>query len=82
MPGAMEATEGIASEISTHKEDPLATSDELSPEEQAIRQPGTDQPLVGSGDPDRKEIIDEDTDTAALAEGRLEPPASTRDEPA
>src|SRR3954470_19788815 len=35
MPGAMEATEGMAPEISTHSSDAMASSDELSIEEQA-----------------------------------------------
>ena len=81
MPGALEATEGMSPEIATHKEEALASGDELSPEEQAVKQPGTDRPLAEGGDPDRKELVDEDTDTAALAEGRLEPPTSSRDEP-
>jgi hypothetical protein len=37
--------------------------------------------MVPDGEQDRTDGIDEDTDTAALAEGRLEPPASTREEP-
>jgi hypothetical protein len=81
MPGAMEATEGVAPEIGTHKQDALVSGDELSPEEQAIQAPGGNEPMIRSGDPDRKDLADEDTDTAALAEGRTEPPASTRDEP-
>jgi hypothetical protein len=81
MPGAMEATEGIAPEIATHKVEPLASSDELSPEERAIQAPGGDQQLVPDGDQARKEYADEDADTAALAEGRAEPPANTRNEP-
>jgi hypothetical protein len=36
---------------------------------------------VPDGDLERNEHVDEDTDTAALAEGRLDPPASSRDEP-
>jgi hypothetical protein len=38
--------------------------------------PGTDE------DADEKESVDEDTDTARLAEGRTQPPAGSRDEPA
>ena len=34
------------------------------------------------GDTERKEFADEDTDTAALAEGRVAPPAPSQDEPA
>jgi hypothetical protein len=81
MPGAMEATEGIAPEIATHSEETIAGGEELSPEEKAIQGPGGDQLLVPDGDGDRKDFADEDTDTAALAEGRAEPPTGTRDEP-
>ena len=82
MPSALEATEGIAPEIVTHKESDLNSSDDLSPEERAIQAPGTDQPIVGDdGSPQRKDYMDEETDTAALAEGRIEPPAGTRHEP-
>ena len=78
LPGGLEATEGVAPEIGTHKESAFANREELSPEEAAIQ--GFDNP--GVADPDRKDFADEDTDTAALAEGRLQPPVDTRDEPA
>jgi transcription termination/antitermination protein NusA len=78
MPGAMEATEGTSPEITTHKEEVFATGDELSPEEQAMS--GIEVPP--DGDAERKEFADEDTDTAALAEGRVAPPAPSQDEPA
>jgi N utilization substance protein A len=81
MPGAMEATEGIAPEIGTHSEETIAGGDELSVEEKAIQAPGGDQPLASDGEADRKDYADEDTDTAALAEGRAEPPTGTRSEP-
>jgi len=58
MPGAMEATEGIASEITTHDEKAMAEASELSPEEQAISGLQTQEP-----DP----IRDENDDAAALA---------------
>ncbi|HYO08560.1 MAG TPA: transcription termination factor NusA [Tepidisphaeraceae bacterium] len=80
MPGAMEAVAGVAPEIATHSNDAMADGSELSPEERAIQAPGGDEQLVPDEDPDRKAYIDEDTDTAALAEGRLEPPTGTRDE--
>jgi transcription termination/antitermination protein NusA len=79
LPGAMEATEGAAPEIVTHGESNFGFGEDLSPEEQAMhveRESGIDE---RPGDPDRKEISDEDTDTAALAEGRLEPPAGSRE---
>ena len=49
----------------------------LTPEEQAVQGLNVPQNV----DEDRKEYADEDADTAALAEGRTDPPASTRDEP-
>src|SRR3954466_2001424 len=67
MPTALEATEGIASEITTHDEKALADSSELSPEEQAISGMETEQT--------HEPIPDENDDAAALAEGRVEPPA-------
>ena len=82
MPGALETTPGSAPEIVTHSETSIGgDGSELSPEEEAVHAPGNDRPLAEGGDPDRKEFADEDADTAALAEGRAEPPASTRDEP-
>jgi hypothetical protein len=79
MPGALEATEGAAPEIVTHKEEALAEGAELSPEEAAIQ--GVNGVQDQDADPDRKDYADEDTDTAALAEGRLAPPAPSQDEP-
>ena len=70
MPGAMEATEGIAPEIDDAQRDALAGGDELSPEEQAIQGIGVEQTMPDDGDEDRKDVADEDADTAALAEGR------------
>ena len=80
MPGALEASEGGAPEITVHREEALASDGELSPEERAIQgvngmEPGSD------ADEERKDFADEDADTAALAEGRAEPPADTRSEP-
>jgi hypothetical protein len=67
LPLAMEATEGIAPVLTTHKEGIFGAGGELSPEEEAIQ-----GAAGGSGPvPD-----DEDDDTAALAEGRMSPPAS------
>ena len=81
MPGAMEATEGVAPEIGTHSNDAFADGSELSPEERAIQAPGGEEQMVPDGDLDRKDDTDDDTDTAALAEGRLEPPTGPRNEP-
>jgi transcription termination/antitermination protein NusA len=70
LPLAMEATEGIAPELTTHKEGILNAGGELSPEEEAVQGP------VGESGPAPQDGDDEDDDTAALAEGRLAPPAS------
>ena len=78
MPGADEATDGAAPEITTHSEKAFGDGEDLSPEEQAIQIPGAGE----NGDPARKDFADEDADTAALAEGRAQPPANTRSEPA
>jgi len=77
MPGPMEAAEGAAPEVTTHKEAMLSSSEELSPEEQAIQGVG----VAVDADADRKDFADEDADTAALAEGRATPPTDTRQEP-
>jgi hypothetical protein len=69
MPGALEATEGMAPEITTHDAKSLADASELSPEEQAISGVETD-------DNSKQEIEDETDQSAALAEGRTEPPAA------
>jgi len=79
MPGALEATEGASPEVVTHD---AAISggnpDDLSLEEQAIQLPGTDRADAESG----AAGDDPEDDTAALAEGRVEPPGPSRDEPA
>ncbi|HEX3355568.1 MAG TPA: transcription termination factor NusA [Tepidisphaeraceae bacterium] len=68
MPGAMQATEGLAPEITTHDEKSLVEASELSPEEQAISGVNNEQ----ASDP----IHDESDDNAALVEGRTEPPVT------
>ena len=81
MPDAMEATDGAAPEIVTHSEDSVASGDELAPEERAVHvagESGGDD--LGRADEDRRNLQDEDTDTAALAEGRAEPPADAQQE--
>jgi N utilization substance protein A len=76
MPLSMEATDGIAPELATHKESAFGgPSEDLSPEERAIQG-------IGSGDESgdvRGEMSDDDADTAALAEGRALPPSSGRE---
>ena len=76
MPGAMESTEGAAPEIVTHNESALV-GEELSPEERAVQGVDVQEPAEEA----RKEFADEDADTAALAEGRVAPPAPSQDEP-
>src|SRR3989440_2245927 len=76
MPGAMESTEGAAPEVVTHGESALA-GEELSPEERAVQGVDVQEPA----DETRKDYADEDADTAALAEGRVAPPAPSQDEP-
>ena len=78
LPGAMEASEGSAPEVTTHSEGAVGPRDELSPEERAISGVTVGG---GPGDPERKDFTDEDMDTAALAEGRAVPPTSHTDEP-
>jgi transcription termination/antitermination protein NusA len=66
MAGAMESTEGLAPEITTHDANSFTNGDELSPEEQAIQ--GIEHA------PAQVEPEDENEESAALAEGRVEPP--------
>jgi len=78
MPGPMESATGAAPEVTVHKEEGLSPAEELSPEERAIQGVGEG---AQSGDEERKEYADEDADTAALAEGRAEPPKTYSEEP-
>jgi transcription termination/antitermination protein NusA len=64
--GPLEATEGFAPEVTTHKMDEDRTDEELSPEEQAISG-------IEHAPADLRQ--DEEEEGAALAEGRIEPPA-------
>lgn len=70
MPGAMEAGAGGAPEVVIHKQRPEASEDgELSPEEKAVQG-------FARSSPARKELQDDDAETAALAEGRAAPPTN------
>jgi transcription termination/antitermination protein NusA len=71
MPSALEASEGAAPEIVTHDENAVAEGSDLSPEEEAIHGLGEDQ----AAGQQRKDVEDETEDAAALAEGRVDPPA-------
>jgi N utilization substance protein A len=68
-PSAMEAAAGGSPEVIVLDEKATAQLDELSPEEQAMS--GAVSAPVGGSSED-----DEDDNTAALAEGRLQPPVS------
>jgi N utilization substance protein A len=78
MPGPMESVPGSAPEIVVHEEAAVVAGDEdLSPEEQAVHVPG----VSDAGDQDAKAFADDDTDAAALAEGRVEPPVTFSETP-
>jgi N utilization substance protein A len=70
LPGALEAAEGGSPETVTHAEQSIGNGDDLSPEEQALHI----ERAPASGGTDASDA--EDDDTAALAEGRVPPPAS------
>ncbi len=76
MNGPTEHTEGFASEVVTHDENAAAGIDEdVEPELRAVHKPNG-EPLVSDDvDPAAKAISDEDGEEAALAEGRVPPPA-------
>ena len=69
MPGPLESSEG-APELTVHKERAEISSDELSPEEQAVSGLGVDATTAGQS------AQSDEADAAALAEGREEPPQS------
>jgi N utilization substance protein A len=72
MPGAMESAEGGAPEVTVHSESILTENpEELSPEEQAIQVEGN-----GAAEEEKRRVIDDEPDIAALAEGRVEPPVT------
>ncbi len=70
LPGPLEATEGAAPEIVTHQEQGSDGEDELSPEEQAVHSIAVPESDDSAGDQP-----DELSETAALAEGSMPPPA-------
>lgn len=71
MPGALEATEGIAPELTTHKESAFVGGGELSPEEQAIQglttEGSTEDALAAAAKND--DAGRDDADATALSEG-------------
>ena len=76
-PGPMEHVDGMAPEIVTHDEGLMGTQgDELSPEERAVHGPDGGEIVADDGDDaGRKEFDDEQSEEAALAEGRIPPPS-------
>jgi N utilization substance protein A len=75
MPGALEATEGMAPEITTHHESAVLGGGDLSPEEQAIQgvapEAAAERPAVDEGDDGGRD----NADAAALAEEGAARPA-------
>jgi transcription termination/antitermination protein NusA len=76
MPGALEASEGGSPEITVHSASALMEGEDLSPEEQAI------QGIDGSSESGTHKPAEEDSNVAALAEGREDAPGGTGNEPA
>jgi hypothetical protein len=72
MPGALEATEGLAPEITIHAESALTSGGDLSPEERAISGVAEGQTSERGGDED--DAGRDDADATALAEGAATPP--------
>jgi N utilization substance protein A len=66
LPGALEATEGAAPELTTHDAREIAAVGELSPEEQAIQ--GVEIT------PDQEKVTEDGAEVAPLAEGSELPP--------
>jgi N utilization substance protein A len=71
MPGALQATDGTAPEITTHNESAIGAGSELSPEESAIH--GVDPAHNNDGE---KKGFEENGQVAELAEGRETPPTT------
>ncbi len=65
MPGAAQAVEGSAPEITVHREEAAESQTEMSSEERAVH---------GAVDGASDSAVKEEDQTAALAEGRLPPP--------
>jgi N utilization substance protein A len=76
MPGALESSEGASPEITVHSENDSGSAEDLSPEEEAI------QGVTHGNGGEPNNPGDEESDTAALAEGRMQPPGPSGDEPA
>ena len=74
MPGALESSEGGAPEVTVHKQESLIDDGNLSPEEQAVHVPHSEPT------PAERLSESEDDDAAALAEGRVAPPVTEREE--
>jgi N utilization substance protein A len=68
-PGAFDAADGAAPEVTVHKASGVSSGDELSPEEEAVQGIADDGNAVSAPKQDENEEI------AALAEGRTAPPS-------
>ena len=68
MPGPMETSPGSAPEVTVHKEAAFTSEDDLSPEEQAVQGASVRSTVTADAA--------EETEAAALTEGRLAPPVS------
>jgi N utilization substance protein A len=75
LPGALEASNGGAPEVTVHKETSDTNGDDLAPEEAAI------QGLANSSDEgEQGKAPADEVETEELAEGRVAPPASNTDQ--
>jgi hypothetical protein len=76
LPGSLEATEGMAPEITTHDESAVLGGGDLSPEEQAIQGvTATDSAERGAPDEEGNDGGRDNVDAAALAEENAARPA-------
>ena len=76
LPGALEAAAGGSPEVIVHRETEETGGEDLAPEEQAV------QGIEAVNGDDSAEIEDdEESEVAALAEGRTVPPGASGDEP-
>jgi len=74
MPGALESVPGGSAEVTVHKEEAIGSGEDLSPEEQAVHVVHRE-----SAEEQKERQIDDEPETAALAEGRVDAPGSTRE---
>ena len=73
--GPTEHVDGMSSEIVTHDEKAMAEEGEVSPEMEAVHGPDGEPLVSDDADAARKDFADDESDEAALAEGRVPPPS-------